>query len=397
MKHNKCLVISINSLDEPSGGGIYLKSILHLLNSNFDQITLIDKNIGRSTTSGTFCNNRVSLKKNITKDVISRLFLIPSFYLPHIPLIIRFARRHDVIALHNSRLGLLLLFLRTIFPKKKFILFSDNTEYKLEVDKASNINPFSLAWFSSILERSLIYINELAGYKHSDISSFITKCDWLQCKMLYKIQDDKPIIITPVVIDGLSEQCGYDLTKTTDIQFRDTLSKLLQMKRLIVLFTGSFNFYPNIDAYSSLIRSAKNNPDVSFVVAGKSAAKLKVDESLSNVFIFSDTSDEEMDTLYRTAHVFYSPIKYGSGMKTKIAEALKYGLRIVATQFSLIGYDEILDVDSVMVIGDDEVINFSWDMFDFSKDNDDIKQFQRTYYSPARFTGNELFSLNVEK
>lgn len=50
-----------------------------------------------------------------------------------------------------------------------------------------------------------------------------------------------------------------------------------------------------------------------------------------------------MSYLLSACDVFYSPIVLGSGMKTKIAEALSYGLYIYATEHSLIGYDEIIN------------------------------------------------------
>ncbi|WP_157918391.1 glycosyltransferase family 4 protein [Escherichia coli] len=108
-----------------------------------------------------------------------------------------------------------------------------------------------------------------------------------------------------------------------------------------VLFTGSFDFYPNQHAFMRLINLANANVNTKFVAAGRYLSKYIERGQIklpSNMFIFSDISSDDMELLYRKAILFICPVSYGSGMKTKIAEALSYDLYVIADERSTFGY-----------------------------------------------------------
>ncbi|HCD6037870.1 TPA: glycosyl transferase family 1, partial [Escherichia coli] len=117
---------------------------------------------------------------------------------------------------------------------------------------------------------------------------------------------------------------------------------------------------------------------------------------LDNLFFFDNLSNSEMSYLLSACDVFYSPIVLGSGMKTKIAEALSYGLYIYATEHSLIGYDEIINnKECVKKISHlDEEFPKDFKMKSINKQL--IMSYQQKYYSHYRFNGHELDIINFD-
>ena len=51
-----------------------------------------------------------------------------------------------------------------------------------------------------------------------------------------------------------------------------------------------------------------------------------------------------MEKWYRNAHCVIAPIFDGSGMKTKVAEALMFGKKIIGTSEAFSGYEEIVNI-----------------------------------------------------
>ncbi|WP_407254626.1 glycosyltransferase [Escherichia coli] len=58
-----------------------------------------------------------------------------------------------------------------------------------------------------------------------------------------------------------------------------------------------------------------------------------------NVTFESDIEPERLEQLYLESRLFLCPVRHGSGMKTKIAEALSYGLYVIANTRSTCGYE----------------------------------------------------------
>ena len=52
---------------------------------------------------------------------------------------------------------------------------------------------------------------------------------------------------------------------------------------------------------------------------------------------------ENLSEWYLKAHFVIAPIFYGSGMKTKIAEAMMFGKKIIGTPEAFSGYEDVID------------------------------------------------------
>jgi glycosyltransferase involved in cell wall biosynthesis len=105
------------------------------------------------------------------------------------------------------------------------------------------------------------------------------------------------------------------------------------------LFVGGA-FYANqagIDWYCQNV--APHVPLRTFVVGkGMTAMKQRL-ERCGNVTVVGEV--DELAPWYLGAHVVVAPIFDGSGMKTKVAEALMFGKRVIGTPEAFSGYEEI--------------------------------------------------------
>ncbi|EGZ6883051.1 hypothetical protein DDM84_16820, partial [Vibrio cholerae] len=108
------------------------------------------------------------------------------------------------------------------------------------------------------------------------------------------------------------------------------------------LFTASFDFEPNVDALNDFSEIARSHPDMKFIAAGRKLNAFKFD-CISNLTLIDSPSVDKMEALFVGAKGYISSVNFGSGMKTKVAEAMKYGLPVYATDNSLIGYENVLN------------------------------------------------------
>lgn len=370
------VLLSINSYDELTGGGVYLRTLILFLKKQNVTLTLLDKKLASEQNPVSF--KRKSFKKNGFYDIFSRIFLLPSFYVVHLFTILLECRKNDVIGIHNSRLGLFVLLLKTIFPKKKIVVFSDNFEFYLVSQKDKTI--------VGNIELALVRLNEKIAYSFADGISYITDEDREKTKEFYKLKDKRSCIV-PVVLESESKYLSNNA-----MPVRDSILRLKENPRKKFLFTASFDFFPNVDAANRIYSAAKNNHDIDFILAGRKALSLKV-QKLDNLMLIEDLSPLEMEVLLKSCDVFYSPLTLGSGMKTKIAEALSQGLHIYATALTMIGYEDVIHYSECVTImlKPDENINPQLKYTHFSKEF--IINKQREFYSSQRFTGNELMLL----
>ncbi|MCC2941295.1 glycosyl transferase family 1, partial [Citrobacter freundii] len=106
MSAKKFCLISINSYNELTGGGVYLRTLVSFLNKQNVELTLVDKDISEKNFDVPAAKH-FSLSKGLLQDVISRALLLPSFYMVHLFTILRICRDNDIIGIHNSRLGII--------------------------------------------------------------------------------------------------------------------------------------------------------------------------------------------------------------------------------------------------------------------------------------------------
>ncbi|WP_323946584.1 glycosyltransferase family 4 protein [Aeromonas caviae] len=325
----KVLLVSINSIDENTGGGIYLRSLINLYKMSGVDINVISKG-----------GKGARFTKSWISDIFGRCILIPSYMGAFVLRILISSRKADVIAFHSSRLGGLAWLVKSIYPCKKVIVHTDNIECDLILTIKGKGNLLKRA--VSRLDAFLIPLSESVMTTKIDVVTFITKQDEHRYEQVYgKVLIIKEIL--PVMINGQNVNSDF-------------------LKEDVFLFTGSFDFYPNQEALIKLITIADNNKRYKFFVAGRGLSehiKVMRIELPGNISFFSDVSTTDMDALYRRSKYFICPVSLGSGMKTKIAEALSYGLQVIAHSDSTFGYEDAVESKVVIPVNDDFFLSTS--------------------------------------
>ncbi len=107
-----------------------------------------------------------------------------------------------------------------------------------------------------------------------------------------------------------------------------------------LLFIGNFGHRPNKDAVHHLMHKIypiirAEMPDMKiYIVGSNTPEELRAYQS-SNVQVMGYV--EDVDSLFHKCRVFVSPLRYGSGMKGKVGQALSYGLPVVTTSIGAEG------------------------------------------------------------
>lgn len=309
------LIISINSPYELTGGGHYLRCLINGYCDDNYALTILGKDCKKNHSIILDDVKEVRLfSKTKFADLFSRLFLCPSFLFLYTFEILKYSRDYNFIALHSSRLGLLALIMNLILSKKKIITHFDNNEAELIKERLKG-SSFSIRFLLNIVEYILVFFSEKLAVAYSSQCTFITRHD----AKSFGIPDSTVIPICFNTVPSLNFDCN---------------------KKKHIVFTGSYDFEPNIIALREYIHICKNNPLREFVVAGRSLDTI-VETYPNNLTLISDPSIQEMEEVMNEAYLYISPVRHGSGMKTKIAEAMSYGLPIITTKHSLIGYEKL--------------------------------------------------------
>jgi glycosyltransferase involved in cell wall biosynthesis len=113
-----------------------------------------------------------------------------------------------------------------------------------------------------------------------------------------------------------------------------------------ILFPGYLDYFPNVDAIDFLLhdiwpRVRRRKPNVQLILAG-------ADPSLSMQAMVEQTNGVElranprfMTRVAREASVMVAPLRLGSGTRTKIVEAMAWGLPVVSTTLGAEGIDVV--------------------------------------------------------
>lgn len=326
----KVLFVSLNSLQEHSGGGLYVRSLYRGLCA-CARVEAVVKGEQRwpqhDVSQGIW-----TLPKNALTDLLARLFVCPSFIGAYFPLVLWRMLFADVVIFHNSRHGILLLLGKWLLPWKCFAVISDNVEQKLNSDLRSASLIRRLVQKADAL---LIPLAERLCYQRADIHAFITADDRHFFEQKYGARS-VPSAIVPVYLPLIlpPEPRAYGGRKN-------------------ILFTASFRHSPNVSALKTIFNFALRCPSCQFIVAGLALGQIDfLHQAPANVRLVDSPGDDEMQALFRQADLYFCPVDEGSGMKTKIAEALRAFIPALVSAHSAIGYEAAIASGTVQVYRD---------------------------------------------
>lgn len=157
------------------------------------------------------------------------------------------------------------------------------------------------------------------------------------------------------------------------VEKRGTNKNIMNKNEIKLLITGSLYYGPNYEGViwfiNNVWRRIKDNCKL-FIVGSNPNSKLKnlvkYDNKIELISNPKDTKDYFMNS-----DIFVSPIFSGAGMKVKNAEAMSYGLPIVGTDHSFIGYEKSIKYHFIANNADDFVDKIKYLM------NQDIDEMNR--------------------
>lgn len=206
---------------------------------------------------------------------------------------------------------------------------------------------------------SYIAFNRYAEDEGNIIKKAIYKFESIKLKKYESELADKMDYIFTVsekdrlsLIDG-----GADMNKISFLPIPFSCRNLYSYRRQkLITFVGLLTWLPNVKGLEWFIKKIfplilRADPEIRFQIIGEGGDWLKSivknNKRIKYLGYVSDLTD-----VYKQTSVFVVPIKIGSGIRIKLAEALSYGLPVVSTSLGAEGID--VKNEHELLIADDE-------------------------------------------
>lgn len=152
---------------------------------------------------------------------------------------------------------------------------------------------------------------------------------------------------------------GRGATDISALALQDQLSGTPLQDRPVaekyILFVGG-NFYANRLGISWFVENVAPRIDVKTYIVGRGFESYK-DELERHGAVRVVGGVDSLAEWYANAQVVIAPIFDGSGMKTKVAEALMHGKKVIGTPEAFSGYDDVVDQAGWMCTSTDDFVN----------------------------------------
>ena len=161
-------------------------------------------------------------------------------------------------------------------------------------------------------------------------------------------QADLTITVTSVEQEILQQQGVSNVAVVPNIHTPYQGKSKSFQEREGILFIGSYNHPPNVDAVLWLCQEImplvwSKIPDVKVTLLGNEP-KSEV-QNLQSDRIIVPGYVEDVSHYFLNHRVFVSPLRYGAGMKGKIGQSLEYGLPVVSTAIGTEGMNLVPDIN----------------------------------------------------
>jgi len=306
---NKKLLLIAKKHDGRHIGGRELLSMLNsrALSSLFD-VPIIKFEITDDTSSA-FVKAVGALRGRIdglNDDVISRIAGL-----------IRL-RNINQVFIDGSNLGAAAKELKSLFPSLEVITFYHNVETRFFLG--------SLRRHRSIKSLGVLIANFLAEKLATKYSDKIICLNTRDSEVLHQYFNRRATYLAPMALDRPASFSGATTMPTNVEDY--------------ALFVGG-NFYANIDGLVWFRKFISPHLDLPLYVVGRGLDRIRKSLELSGKIVIVGAVDN-LEDWYSKSRFAVAPIFDGSGMKTKVAEALMYGKKIVGTPEAFVGYEEAL-------------------------------------------------------
>ncbi len=228
----------------------------------------------------------------------------------------------DQVFIDGSNLGEISRIIKLHFPNVKIYTFFHNVESKFFIG-AFRKNPS----FHALSVFLVNYLAEKKSIKHSDQIICLNERD---SSLLGKWYGRTANYTSPMSI----------LDKFTGIK---SINKAPQR---FALFVGG-DFYANISGIQWYVENVSAFVDIHTYIVGRGMEKLKEKLEINDkVRVIGEV--DSLEQWYLDSYLVIAPIFNGSGMKTKVAEALMFGKKIIGTPEAFSGYESIVSVAGVV-------------------------------------------------
>ncbi|HEY9364419.1 MAG TPA: glycosyltransferase family 4 protein [Chitinophagaceae bacterium] len=131
----------------------------------------------------------------------------------------------------------------------------------------------------------------------------------------------------------------------------------------IILFNGSFDYKPNIDALNHLVHFIfptlqKQSNGFILIICGQHLPQEIISQNTNPAIIFAGFVDD-IEIYLLGSNVFVNPITDGGGIKTKLVEALAFNLNSVSYTSGAIGITESLCGNKLFIVDDNDSTGFA--------------------------------------
>ena len=291
------------------GGACYTNSVLDALRAEaFATVDVVGtRELPQTTLVGEIQSTKL---KKIWKWLLGRTEAAFE-KLPEAELLTSNRRRpYDAIVLDGSLLGVNLERIRALFPQTSVIAVFHN----LEVDFIDSQKVYRRPYL--IVKRRAVAIAEKKAAS-ADVLIALHGADSRRMEVLY----------------GRSATCLFPIT-VMPVDYRIRPGE----RRRWILFVGSL-FRPNVEAVDWIYKRLAPQSPCEIVVVGKKMEELRKRFPQTAHFRIVGTC-VDLGAYYRQAYAVIAPVWTGGGMKVKIAEALSYGKRVIATPHAAVGFEE---------------------------------------------------------
>jgi len=270
----------------------------------------------------------------------------------------------EKVFIDGSNLGELAKRIKVKYPQVRIYTFFHNVESKFFLDSLKqNYRLHTLAVYI------VNYLAEKKAVKYSDKIICINERD---SQLLQKTYGESATDIYPMALE--------------DKLPSNHTSLVHEIKEKFVLFVGG-TFYANRVGITWFVKNVAPSLHIKTYIVGRGFEKFRSELELNDkVIVIGEV--EDLSQWYHDATFIIAPIFDGSGMKTKVAEALMYGKKIIGTPEAFVGYEDIINEVGLICTTDNEFITAI---------NNEEKKVISSFYLKLRKIYEESYSLKSAK
>ncbi len=244
-------------------------------------------------------------------------------------------RSFDVVQIEGIHLAGYLPIIRSA-PSRPLVICD---WHDVESDRMARYSEHAPNWLQDI------YARRTSGLLRSAERKLLTDCDahvTVSDRDLQLLRGMVPQIRAQVIENGV------------DVGLYTPLRDAEEEACRCVLFVGSMDFHPNIDAATYFAREVwpkihTQTPDLQFVIVGsRPVAAVRELTKIPGVVVTGTV--EDVRPYYRKARAAVAPLRIAGGTRLKILEAMAAGIPVVATQIGAEGLE--IKPDHDFLVGD---------------------------------------------